>query len=155
MHNKRFRGLSFLLALLLIFSLLLSCAGNTEDTGSTAPETAPPPADFVFVENGVCRVEVIRPEDVADGEAAYEAAKEIHWLLKRYSGDVNIRTDFLKKDQTHDASAREILIGITNYPETANMQSLVPSAAGGFMRTATSLSSIPSMTQGCARRKMP
>lgn len=133
MNVKNSRRLCLLLALLLLLSLLGSCAKSDDNTDTSDVTTeAPPSADFVFIENGVCLTDIIRPEDAADGEVSYEAAKEIHRLLKRYSGDANIRTDFVRKDQTHDASAREILVGITNYEETARMQSLVPFGGWGI-----------------------
>ena len=125
-----------LLALLLALILALSAVGcNTSDSGDstsgadvtdsspveeTTSDIASAPAVYTLVENGVANVRVVRPSDLKTDDMAVEAAIEIRKNINTVTGaSPELADDWLKNGESHDSTTVELLIGPTNYPETA------------------------------------
>ena len=125
-----------LLALLLALILALSAVGcNTSDSGDstsgadvtdsspveeTTSDIASAPSVYTLVENGVANVRVVRPSDLKTDDMAVEAAIEIRKNINTVTGaSPELSDDWLKNGESHDSTTVELLIGPTNYPETA------------------------------------
>ncbi len=125
---KSFRNIliSLLLVLVLIFA---GCQDSTPSDGvsDTTPvstpaegETTAPAAsaDLDIISGGACNYVIIRGEDST--KAMTDAASS----LRRYIGELTgitptIATDYKKKDAEHDPNTLAILVGETNFPESA------------------------------------
>lgn len=131
MKNKT--SLRILAFALLLLQLLLLCActggtggadtsgadtssGTPTDTASdttTAPESTVPAGISLIGEDGKARFKVIRPEDC--GSALTGAASAFRTALSKTCGaELQIATDWVKKEEDIDNEAFEILIGKTN-----------------------------------------
>ena len=132
------RTVSLLLALLMILSCsalaLISCdngSGNdtssADSSASEAPESTPgteaDPAEsdaFDLVIKGEANVKVIRHQDLDSSNPQVKAAMTIRKQLVESTGaNIKIEDDWIKRGDEHDPSTLEILVGDTNYNETA------------------------------------
>lgn len=131
--------LSLLLALMMLLAsaMLTSCEKNppdvtpsgTEDTTevTTPAETTtsiPESADLKLVENGVANCTVIRSEDADPSSVAVSCASDLRLAIQSATGiktAPKIDTDWIKAGQKHDSEALEILVGVTNYDESAEV----------------------------------
>ena len=117
-----------LAAILLALTLLLTagCQKNGNDeitTVETEDVTTEEPAapSTVLMEGGVAKVKIVRSDDLDAGDLQITLARNILNALGEF-GDVNgaLVTDWTK-DGTHDDNALEILVGSTNYKQTAEV----------------------------------
>ncbi len=123
MKHKRF----LILLTVLVFALiaLVACSnGDGGDVTTTLPETeapdAIPEAIEIKLEGEAVNFSVIRPDEKKGSELAVEAAKSIREAIGKTLGSYpELGTDFLKKGDSHDAESLEILVGMTNYEQTA------------------------------------
>lgn len=136
------RFTSILLAALLMLSLVLvSCdKGETPDGGeqqgttttiadasTTTPaegEASAEAEDLVLIKDGVSYVTVVRDDD-ADSKAPRALnASEVFNAIKDATGVApKINTDWIRDGQEHDSESVEILVGVTNYKESAEVLS--------------------------------
>ena len=131
MANKQ-KILALLLATVMLFGTLCSCGvdagvGETSDstTTTTAPDTttAVPenetPAELNIVVDGKTEYEVIRDEDASSGAIEITLARNVINQLKTLTGvTAKLDTDWYKAGHELDSSTPEILVGLTDYPET-------------------------------------
>ena len=126
---KRF--LALFLAALFLFTPLLSCNGNTpdatnvttlpSDVSSTSQDAGvQAPTELVMKElDGKLNFKVIRSDLLDETNIAVEAAKDIKSRLAELFGTtVAIGNDFLKAGDEYDEKSLEILVGVTNYPQS-------------------------------------
>lgn len=125
---KLLRNILIPLALLLV---LAGCESTTPpdlpaDTTPAAVDTTPavdtdaPAKALDIISEGVCNYVIVRGEDCTD--AMTDAAIS----LRRYIGELTgitpaITTDYKKKGTEHDPSTLAILVGETNFPESAQV----------------------------------
>ncbi len=120
-----------MLVSLLAAFLLVSCQSqetnitndNTSDTNSATDEISAEPSarqTLTLLEGGEFKFDIIRPERTED--SIISAATYLRDTLKKKTGaDITLRDDFLKKGTEHDPNTYEILVGYTNYPESAKL----------------------------------
>jgi len=119
--------ISVIFAFLLTFAAV-SCSGNvdipadtTETVAQTQPETEPAPTTVSLIdENGKALYRIVRPDEGSDGEV--QAGIDFKKSLKALTGtDFTLTTDFLMPNESIEklSEVREILIGATNRPESA------------------------------------
>lgn len=133
--------LALAMALLMLMSvvMLTSCENNTpgsEDTtpadgsssgdgGTSAPsggDTTPAATgDLEFVSGGTAIVRVIRDEDADPQSTQVVGASQIRTLIGELTGVTpEINTDWIKRGSEYDHNTVEILVGFTDYSETAD-----------------------------------
>lgn len=124
-----------LLALALVMTLSMLCAcGNdtgptedttTADTTTTAAETeAPAPQTVDIVVDGKSMYSVIRDEDAETSALVVTHARKIITQLKNLTGaTAKLETDWVKRGQELDHTKYEILVGVTDHPETREVMS--------------------------------
>ena len=110
------KKLKNIIVIMLALSLtlgLFSCKKKEEGGEDTTPKV--PPISFLDYS-------VIRPENISD--ALLNNVSEMYMILIGLSGKDNVlASDFLPSGQEPDSSAKEILIGHTNRPETEQVLS--------------------------------
>lgn len=139
--------LAALLAALLLISFLASCGpgvpadtdGETESATESAKrddsdgngETGEPTEEIKdltvhdIVKDGVVQYAIVRPDGASDNVIA--AAKSVYDAICKFAdnkADVDFCTDMsveYLKTKKHDPSVKEILIGVTNYDQTAEV----------------------------------
>lgn len=142
-----------LTALLLAAALALPMAACGSDqppvdpVGSTAapietqaPETVPVQknGDLTLMDGEASLFTLIRGDDAAEHEI--KAATAFNTQIESLAGKtLTMTTDFLKKDETADPAALEILIGATNRPESADLAAALPDMTFGIRTTDTKL----------------
>lgn len=121
------KKITLFMALIMLLPCLAGCNGNNsggDDTsGADSPDTTPDTSaeiaeELKIVENGASRFTIIYPDE-PDTEL-FRAVRSLADSIKEATG-VTIKTnsDFIRPGGTHDSEAYEILIGQTNYDETA------------------------------------
>ena len=119
---KRF--IFLILAIILVFSAVACSGGVPEETTeaivetTTAPETEPLPTVVSLLdESGAAIYRVVRPDKGSDSEV--QMAIDLKKSLAALTGvDISLKSDFLMPNESADG-VREILIGATNRPESA------------------------------------
>ena len=135
-NNNTLRLLLLLVSVLLSLTLLCSCqpsgttpddttAGITDTTAGTTEETTGESLDtglLSLVENGVCNFTLITPDSSSKTEK--DVVSTIRKAIISLTGveQVKLGTDWIRRGEEHDPSTLEILIGQTNYNETAEVQ---------------------------------
>ncbi len=126
-----FRLISLMLALILAISVFAGCtpAGTEEGTeapGSSeniteTPETeAPPSGDYTIVSNGAGVCKIVRPAELVTEDMPVRVAIDLRKLVLNKTGvSLDLGDDWIKNGETYDSNSLEILIGDTDYPETA------------------------------------
>ncbi len=101
--------------------LLVSCQStDTGDNGTGETTSDDQTKDIPLMDNGKFTFTVIRPE--RGEESIISAASELRKQLEEISGsEVTMADDFLKAGEEHDPNAYEILVGHTNYAESAEL----------------------------------
>jgi len=126
--------LALVLALIMVFSVLSACTGgNGGDDTTTEQGQTEVQNELALLNDGVPQYVIVRPDSLTTDSETVQAAITIRTELKKYITEnqlVSIATDWIKKGETHDADAFEILIGETNYDETATLKAEV--AANGW-----------------------
>ena len=129
----RFKLLALLLALIFTLSVFVGCntsEGDESTLGAEATDSAPAeettsdiaaaPSVYNLVENGVANVRVVRPANLKTDEMSVKVAIEIRKNINTVTdASPELGDDWLKDGQSHDSTTLEILVGATNYPETA------------------------------------
>ena len=128
--KKNIRLLSFLLAIITVIGLLVSCApaGSGEITDvidSTTPESVQSGEaenkTFDIIVNGQTTVKIIRPQDLGSEHAYVAGAIKIR---DEIAGETGVRLsmgdDFKKASDSYDDSTLEILVGKTQHPQIAD-----------------------------------
>ena len=135
MKKKWFRGtLSLLLAGLLLLS---SCGGQgdtevtSDDTGggttgssegTTTGDNDPSSTTSVgaLVEYGVTKFKIVYPDE--PDEVTFSAVKKLISTVEKKTGVTLAKTsDLIRRGQEHDPDTYEILVGLTNYDQTAEV----------------------------------
>lgn len=134
MKNRTLFGC--ILWILLCF-LLLTCLSACNAGSGTADETTSGTAEseagsteaeetvdqnIRLVENNTVLFRIVRPDESTEGE--FTAANELRAFFESFTGNsasVTVETDLLRFGETHDKETLEILIGRTNYDETAEV----------------------------------
>ncbi len=128
-----YKLLALLLALILAFSSFVGCtpAGTPEETiapgeslnDTGAPDTEPipeGPALYTLVSGSKAHVKIVRPANLATNDMPVRTAIEIRKIINNVTNvSPELGDDWIQDGQNHDSSTLEILIGSTNYPETA------------------------------------
>lgn len=113
----------------MLLACLAGCAGTNpggdgtsgSDSSDNTPDTS---AEIVeelkIVEDGASQFTIIYPD--SPGTELFQAVKALADAIKEATG-VTLKTDndFVKRGESHDSEAYEILIGETNYDETAEV----------------------------------
>ena len=122
--------LLLILALATVISMLCACGSGdgaktdtTADTSSdttvatTAPEETP--TELNIVVDGKAMYRIIRDEDADTASTVVAQARSILNQIKSLTGaSSKLTTDWVKSGQELDSESYEILIGVTDYPET-------------------------------------
>lgn len=119
------KKIAFILVLVTLLSCLAGCsdknpAGSdtTTDPVSNTDTTVPTPEELMIVENGTTKFTIIYPDD--PGTDIFNSVRSLTQAIADATGvTLKFDNDFIKKGESHDADAYEILIGATNYDETA------------------------------------
>lgn len=118
--------LVFLLAAVMLASVFTACNGEGETTTEAVDTTeaieteAPAPATIKLTEGKKALYTIIRPDE--SEQAVYDLAKNIAEDLKKATGmTFDHGTDFMGWNTVRDPEAYEILLGYTNYDETAEI----------------------------------
>ena len=115
------------LSALMLISMLCACgSGNVEETTvsdttteTTTVATEPVPASVDIVADGKALFKVIRDEDAETSAIVVSQARSILDKIKNLTGaTVKLETDWVKRGQELDRTTYEILVGVTDYPET-------------------------------------
>ena len=117
-----------MLAVLLMLALLCGCGtatGNeaetsaSEDTTAATTEQAPEAAPIQIVANGEAIYNVIRDEDAETSAVVVTQARSILTKIKNLTGAAaKLETDWVKRGTELDSTKYEILLGVTDHPET-------------------------------------
>jgi len=111
--------------LLAVAMLLVSCKGKGEEDGTTAT----PSGSAAAVEWDLKDFKIVRGDEASEFEA--RAAGTFRMLMMDQKGaTLDIGTDYVKKGTTLTGEEKEILIGETNRPESAQVKALC--TPGGY-----------------------
>ena len=128
-----YKILALLLALIVAFSAFVGCTPdeNTDETtaavidGTEAPETEPIPEGptlYTLISGGESHVRIVRPADADADSKPVKTAIELRKTINNVTSvSPELGDDWIKDGATHDSSALEILVGATNYTETAEV----------------------------------
>ncbi|MBQ7321427.1 MAG: hypothetical protein IJW99_04970 [Clostridia bacterium] len=126
--------LLLILALIMTASMLCACGESGEitettvaDTTTTAAETeAPAPQTIDLVLDGKVVYNVVRDEDADSAAIVVSQARKVLNQIKDLTGATpKLNTDWVKRGQQLDSTTYEILVGVTDHPETRQvMESL-------------------------------
>lgn len=118
---------ALLLAILMLIPTFAACTpgegGETTvaDPVTTEPEEteAPAPSGVKLTQGGKALFTIVRPDE---NEAAYNTARDLGEALEKATGvEFEHDTDFISWNTVRDPEAYELLIGHTNYDETAEV----------------------------------
>ncbi|MBQ8818602.1 MAG: hypothetical protein IJZ83_08500 [Clostridia bacterium] len=112
-----------------IISLVLACfmlvailAGCKKDSDEENTETDAPTEVFIGAE-AICEYTIIRADN-ADEETVAAASKLFFELKKRFGDKVIFVTDYVKDGEEVPTDTKEILVGLTNRPESKGVRYL-------------------------------
>lgn len=118
--------ITLLLALVMMIPTMISCDG--EEAEETIPETteaiveeteAPKPEPIKLTDGNKPLYTIVRPDE---SDAVFDLTKKLVADLKSATGvDFKNTTDFIGWNTVRDPEAYEILLGFTNYDETAEV----------------------------------
>lgn len=116
------------LAAVMLLSMLCACGegGNVGETTvsdttaeTTVATTEPAPTSVDIVADGKPVFKVIRDEDAETSAVVVSQARSILDKIKGLTGAMpKLETDWVKRGSQLDSSTYEILVGVTDYPET-------------------------------------
>ena len=123
---------ALLIALLAMTMILTACSGDsaqnndtTAPTTTAAPETEPPVTDLEIVKDGTANYTVIRSETAS--QSVIDAATLVRKLIGDQTGAFpDISTDWVKRGAERDHESLEILVGATDYEESARAMEGIP-----------------------------
>ncbi|MGM9643425.1 MAG: hypothetical protein ACI3XI_09475, partial [Eubacteriales bacterium] len=126
---RNFKSITALvLALFMLIPSLVACKPETggDDTTSTPAEetTESPVSSLKITEGERALFTIVRPDPGNEDDQYYSLAKSIADDLKETTGfDFKHNTDFISWNTKRDPEAYELIIGKTNYDETAEVLS--------------------------------
>lgn len=117
---------TLLLAIVMMIPTMIACDGEeavettAETTEAIVEETEPPKPEPVKLTDGKKALyTIVRPDE---SEGVFELTKSLAEMLKTATGvDFKNTTDFVSWNTVRDPEAYEILLGFTNYDETAEV----------------------------------
>ncbi|MBO5970835.1 MAG: hypothetical protein J6S14_20360 [Clostridia bacterium] len=125
MMKKNIRLLSFLLTLVMVIGILVSCSPAGSGESTVAPDTSAPESvqteeaenkNFDIVVNGQTTVKIIRPQDLGSEHAYVSAAISIRDNIASSTGvRLSMGDDFKRATDSYDDSTVEILVGKTQH----------------------------------------
>ena len=124
--NGSIKLLSFFLAFVMIFTIILSACGAEEELESdseslvdeSAYDTADGNVDFPILKDGQYIVKAVMPDSATSAEKAVYAKLRTA-LGNKTKVKVESHTDYLKNGESHDKNEYVILVGETSYNESA------------------------------------
>jgi len=119
--SKRKTALLFALAVLAAASMI-SCTGDeTADTDNTAAETEAAVSDNLDITvDGATEYVVVRADTAANDSAVVRSTVKIRNAFKDAAGvDIRLTTDWVKRGDPVPEGTKEIIVGDTNRPESA------------------------------------
>ena len=133
--NTTIKKLLVLLAgILILSSALFACAEDipadtssftetTEQIITEALETEPPVPEFYdIVTSGICSYKIVYPANLPTDGAVVKAALNIRKSFERFTSSLpEIGDDWIKEGESYNSESLEILVGHTDYPETAEV----------------------------------
>ncbi len=127
---RKFKSIAaFILALIMLIPALIAC-DNGEDPAETteapAPETTEAPApEALQLNNGdKALFTIVRPDTDGGDDPVYDLAKDIAKDLEKATGaKFKHETDFISWNTQRDPEKYELIVGHTNYDETAEVLS--------------------------------
>ena len=127
--KKNIRLISFLLALVMVLGVLVSCSPAGSGESTVAPETSASESTssgeaenktFDLIVNGETTVKIIRPQDLGSEHAYVTAAISIRDKIEDATGvRLSMGDDFKRASDSYDDSTLEILVGKTQHPQVA------------------------------------
>ena len=125
--KKNIRLLSFLLALVMVLSILVSCSPAGSGESTVAPETSASESvqtgeaeskTLDIIVNGQTTVKIIRPQDLGSEHAYVSSAITIRDEIDKSTGvRLSMGDDFKRASDSYDDSTVEILVGKTQHPQ--------------------------------------
>ena len=125
--KKNIRLISFLLALVMVLGVLVSCSPAGSGESTVAPETSASESTssgeaenktFDLIVNGETTVKIIRPQDLGSEHAYVTAAISIRDKIEDATGvRLSMGDDFKRASDSYDDSTLEILVGKTQHPQ--------------------------------------
>ena len=125
--KKNIRLLSFLLALVMVLGILVSCSPAGSGESTVAPETSAPESvqtgeaeskTLDIIVNGQTTVKIIRPQDLGSEHAYVSSAITIRDEIDKSTGvRLSMGDDFKRASDSYDDSTVEILVGKTQHPQ--------------------------------------
>lgn len=132
MNNSKRSFLLLLAGILILSTLFCACSEDipadttalpeaTEQIVTETPETEPPAPEFCnLVTGSICSYKIVYPANLPTDSAIVKAAFNIRNNIDRYtSSSTEIGDDWIKDGESYNSESLEILIGHTDYPETA------------------------------------
>ena len=130
--QKHIRLLALLLTLSMLCASAIGCGNTTEPVDTTAAvdttteattvATEPAPATLDIVVDGKAQYTIIRDEDLPGSAVEIDQCLSIISRIKTLTGaTINLGTDWVKKGAQLNSETFEILVGFTDYPETAQV----------------------------------
>ena len=127
MMKKNFRLISFLLALVMVLGILVSCSPAGSGESTVAPETSASESvqtgeaeskTLDIIVNGQTTVKIIRPQDLGSEHAYVSSAITIRDEIDKSTGvRLSMGDDFKRASDSYDDSTVEILVGKTQHPQ--------------------------------------
>ena len=127
--KKNIRLLSFLLTLVMVLGILVSCSPAGSGESTVAPETSASESTssgeaenktFDLIVNGETTVKIIRPQDLSSEHAYVTAAIAIRDKIEDATGvRLSMGDDFKRASDSYDDSTLEILVGKTQHPQVS------------------------------------
>ncbi len=134
--------LALILALLMSLSVIfVGCTptetpeGGSGDSSSETPDvssgdetepTASKSDEYTIVSGGVGNFKIVRPSNLATDEVPVRVAIDLRKMINNITGiSLELGDDWIKDGQSYDSSTYEILIGHTEYPETAEVMASI------------------------------
>ena len=127
MMKKNIRLLSFLLTLVMVIGILVSCSPAGSGESTVAPDTSAPESvqteeaenkTLDIIVNGQTTVKIIRPQDLGSEHAYVSAAITIRDNIASSTGvRLSMGDDFKRATDSYDDSTVEILVGKTQHSQ--------------------------------------
>ncbi len=129
-RSRKIKLTALLLTILTLVSMLAACKSSDDpslNSGSTteAVTTEEPATEITLVDGGATEYVVIRPQKVSDAFIATMTKLRSAIVPLLTEGTIKFKDDFVRDDETIPENAKEIVLGVTNRPETEALSALV------------------------------
>ncbi|MBQ8214364.1 MAG: MBL fold metallo-hydrolase [Clostridia bacterium] len=153
MKNRARFNLKRLVCCLALFAVLIACVScDNGKENITEPEdttAAAPAADLLLAGDGSA-ARVVVPANCS--EDVQKLAENVAKRIQKNSGiECEVADDWLMENQNHDPSVVEILIGDTNYPETAQAKEQIEYNEYGIIAVGNKLAVVSYMQDKLTR----